>query len=134
MRTVRRGAFVALLLVAAAGCSRAPGPSHVASTYRGRLQDDTLVEASTTVLVTKREVVIALDCAPLGVAVAGTASDDASIDRAVAAGVAARLPADVTIYTPPFSSENPRSSPLVVTDDKHAGRLCTPDGYDVAKQ
>ena len=124
MRTVGRGAFVALLLAAVAGCSRAPGPSHVASAYRGKLQDDTLVEASTTVLVTKREVVIALDCAPLAGAVAG--ADDASIDRAVAAGMAARLPAGVTVYTPPFSSENPRSSPLVVTDDKHAGRLCTP--------
>lgn len=128
MRTVGRGAFVALLLAAVAGCARAPGPSHVPSAYRGKLQDDTLVEASTTVLVTKREVVIALDCAPLA------GADDASIDRAVAAGMASRLPADVTIYTPPFSSENPRTSPLVVTDDKHAGRLCTPDGYDVAKQ
>ena len=131
MRTVGRGAFVALLLAAVAGCGRAPGPSHVASAYRGKLQDDTLVEASTTVLVTKREVVIALDCAPLAGAVAGA---DASIDRVVGAGMAARLPAGVTVYTPPFSSENPRSSPLVVTDDKHVGRLCTPDGYDIAKQ
>lgn len=128
MITVGRGAFVALLLAAVAGCGRAPGPSHVESAYRGKLQDDTLVEASTTVLVTKREVVIALDCAPLARA------DDASIDRAAAAGMASRLPAGVTIYTPPFSPENPRTSPLVVTDDKHAGRLCTPDGYDIAKQ
>lgn len=131
MGTTRRRAIVALWLILAAACSRGPAPSHVATSYRGKLQDDTLVEASTTVLVTRRDVVIALDCAPLG-PTAG--ADAASLDRAVAAGAAARLPAGVTLYTPPFSSLNPRRLPLVVTDDKYAGRLCTPDSYDVLKE
>jgi hypothetical protein len=132
MTTLRRCAFVALLFTVAAGCGRAPGPSRVSTPYLGTLLDDTLVEASTTVLVTKREVVIALNCAPLAGAIAS--NDEAAIDRAVADKAVARLPAGVTIYTPPFSAQNPRASPLVVTDDKHAGRLCTPDAYDVAKQ
>ena len=132
MRTPATCAFVALLLAAAAGCARAPGPSRIATPYLGTLLDDTLVEASTTVLVTKRDVVIALNCAPLAGAIA--ADDERAIDRAVADEAVARLPAGVTIYTPPFSAQNPRSSPLVVTDDKHAGRLCTPNAYDVVKQ
>lgn len=132
MRTARPCAIVALLFVLAAGCSSGPSPSHVAAAYHGRLRDDTLVEASTTVLVTKRDVVIALDCAPLQPAVAS--GDTARIDQAVAAGAAARLPAGVTIYTLPFSAANPRNLPLIVTDDKYAGRLCTPDAYDVVKE
>ncbi|MEO6835204.1 MAG: hypothetical protein ABI231_04780 [Candidatus Tumulicola sp.] len=115
-----------------AGCSRGPSPSHLGGGgYRGKLSDDTLVEASTTVLVTNRDVVIALDCAPLRQAL--TNDDTARIDQAVADGTAVRLPAGVTIYTPPFSAGNPGASPLVVTDDKYAGRLCTPNSYDVAK-
>lgn len=132
MRTVPPRAFVALFFIAVAACGHAPGPSHIASAYRGKLPDDTLVEASTTVLITTREAVIALNCAPIGAALA--AGDQQAIDRAVTAGTAARLPAGVTIYTPPFSEENPRSSPLVVTDDKFAGRLCTAGAYDVARQ
>ncbi len=132
MRTVGRWAFVALLFSAAAACSRAPGPSHIATPYLGTLLDDTLVEAATTVLVTKRDVVIALNCAPLAGAIA--ADDEPAIDRAVADKAVARLPAGVTVYTPPFSAQNPRAAPLVVTDDKHAGRLCTPNAYDVVKQ
>ena len=132
MTTLGTRAFVALLLAMAAGCSQAPGPSHVATAYRGKLQDDTLVEAATTVLVTKRDVVIAVNCAPLAAAVAS--SDGQAIDRAVAAGIAAQLPKGVTIYTPPFSAQNPRTAPLVVTDDKNAGRLCTPDAYEVGRQ
>jgi len=132
MGTAGRCSFVALLFAVAAGCSSAPGSSHVASAYRGKLHDDTLVEASTTVLVTTRDVVIALDCAPLAGAIAS--GDTASIDRAVAAGAAARLPARVTVYTPPFSAQNPRTAPFVVTDDKYAGRLCTPDAVDIVKQ
>jgi hypothetical protein len=131
METTRRRAIVALLTLMAAGCSRTPSPSHVATAYRGRLHDDTLVEASTTMLVTKRDVVIALDCTPLRQALA--TGDSALIERAVAGGTAARLPAGVTLYTPPFTLANPGSSPLVVTDDKYAGKLCTPDAYDVVK-
>lgn len=79
-----------------------------------------LFEAATTVLVTKRDVVVAIDCANSG-------------DRAIAAGLAVRLPARVTLYTPPFTPENPPDAPTVVTDDKYAGRLCTPNSYDVAR-
>ena len=131
MTTARRCTFVALLLALAAGCSHAPSASHVATAYRGKLQDDTLVEASTTVLVTKRDVVIAMDCAPLAAAVAGNDAD--RIHQAVAAGFAAQLPEGVTIYTPPFSSANPRNAPFVVTDDKYAGHLCTPDAYQIVR-
>jgi len=101
-------------------CSAGPSPSHVTNGYRGKLSDDVLFEAATTVLVTKRDVVVALDCG-------------ASDDRAVEAGLAVRLPAHVTLYTPPFSPENPPIAPTVVTDDKYAGKLCTPDSYDVVK-
>lgn len=132
MRTTRPCAIVALLFVLAAGCSSGPSPSHVATAYHGKLRDDTLVEAATTVLVTKRDVVIALDCAPLQTALA--ADDTARVEQAVAAGAAARLPAGVTIYTLPFSTANPRNLPLIVTDDKYAGRLCTPDAYAVLKE
>ena len=123
---------VAAVVFAAGGCSRAPTPSHLeGSPYRGRLPDDTLVEASSTVLVTKEAIVIALDCRPLRAALAG--ANDAIVDRAVADGTAARLPAGVIIYTQPFSPANPGAAPLVVTDDKYAGRLCTPNSYDVVK-
>jgi hypothetical protein len=131
MTTTRASAIVALFIAATAGCSHAPSPSHIAGPYRGKLQDDTLVEAATTVLVTNRDVVIALDCAALSEALAS--GDTARIERAVAGGTAARLPAGVTIYTPPFSLQNPGSTPLVVTDDKYAGRLCTPNAYDIVK-
>ena len=115
-----------------AGCGKAaPVPSHVASAYQGKLTDDTMWEAATTVLVTRRDVVIALDCRPLRDAL--SRSDAGPIDRAVAAGVAARLPAGVTIYTPPFSAQNSRSAPFVVTDDRFAGTLCTPNSFDVAQ-
>jgi hypothetical protein len=114
------------------GCSGSPAPSHVDGAYRGKLPDDTLVEAATTVLVTKRDVVVAIDCAELRGAIA--AGDSAAIDRAVGVGYAARLPARVTLYTPPFSAANPQSAPTVVTDDKYGGKLCTPNSYDVVKQ
>jgi len=117
-----------LLLVA---CSAAPGPSHVSGPYRGKLADDVLYEAATTVLVTKRDVVVALDCRLLGDVLAD--GDAGLIDRAVAAGIAVRLPAHVTLYTPPFSAANPAAQPTVVTDDKYAGKLCTPDSYAVVK-
>jgi hypothetical protein len=130
---VKRPTFAASCLIALvlAACSAAPAPSHVTGAYRGKLSDDVLFEASTTVLVTKRDVVVALDCGVLGNATGR--GDAATIDRAVAAGVAVRLPARVTLYTPPFSEANPAAEPTVVTDDKYAGRLCTPDAYDVVK-
>ena len=131
MDRLYRAAAVGLALLAAACGHQTPAPSHVDAPYRGKLLDDTLVEASTTVLVTKREILIALDCGPLRSAV--DRSDDAQIDRAVRAGAAARLPAGVTLYTPPFSEHNPQSAPFVVTDDKFAGELCTPNSFDVVK-
>ena len=128
----RLGLPAALIgIILAAACSRGPSPSHVSGAYAGKLPDDTLVEAATTVLVTTSDVVIAVNCVPLRVAV--QSEDRAQIDRAVAHGSAARLPAGVTIYTPPFSADNPGASPLVVTDDKYAGRLCTPNAYRVLK-
>lgn len=125
------GTVLAALVLGAAACSRGPVPSHAGDAYRGKLPDDTLMEASTTVLLTTEDVVVALDCAPLRPAL--EAGDQSAVDRAVAAGLAVRLPAGVTIYTPPFSPQNPRSTPLIVTDDKHAGRLCTPGSYRVLK-
>jgi hypothetical protein len=123
--------FLVALALAASGCNRAPSPSHAGAAYRGKLTDDVLAEASSTVLVTTKDVVVALDCGPL--TGAQTHGDGATVDRAVAAGAAVRLPAGVTLYTPPFSAENPRSTPIVVTDDRSAGRLCTPDAYNVVK-
>jgi hypothetical protein len=109
-----------LAALALGACSAAPSPSHVTNDYRGKLSDDILFEASTTVLVTRRDVVVALDC-------------NAADERAIARGLAVRLPAHVTLYTPPFSPANPATAPTVVTDDKYAGTLCTPDSYDVVK-
>ena len=128
----RLGAALGALFLGLSGCgSGQPSPSSAPPDYRGKLRDDTMVEASTTVLVTKRTAVMAVDCRPLAAAV--RSGDEAAIDRAVRAGTAARLPAHVTIYTPPFGPQNPQASPFVVTDDKHAGILCTPDAFDVVK-
>jgi hypothetical protein len=121
--------FAALAL--AAGCSRGPSPSHAGPGYRNKLVDDTLLEASSTVLVTTKDVIVAANCTPLRAAL--ERGDAAQIDRAVAAGTAVRLPAGVTLYTPPFAADNPGTSPLVVTDDRAVGRLCTPGAYDVLK-
>ena len=134
MRLTGRPPYLAIVSVACAllcGCSTAPGQSHAGDAYHGKLPDDTLAEAATTVLVTKREVVVALDCRPLSSAIAR--GDTAALQRAVDAGIAVRLPANVTLYTLPFSEKNPQAAPLVVTDDKYAGTLCTPDAYDVVK-
>ncbi|HEY3676179.1 MAG TPA: hypothetical protein VGK84_09330 [Candidatus Tumulicola sp.] len=118
-------------IVAITACSHAPSPSHIDGNYRGRLDDDTMVEASTTVMVTTKPVVIALHCA--GIAAAILAGDDATVERAVATGDAALVPSGVTLYSPPFSAQNPAEAPIVVTDDKHVGTLCTPHSYDVVK-
>jgi hypothetical protein len=122
--------FLAVAAGAAAGCGRpAPTPSHVDSAYRGKLRDDTMMEASTTVLATTKEAVIALDCTALKDAI--DRGDRSAVDRAVAGGMAARLPAGVTIYSPPFSPANPQTQPFVVTDDKRGGTLCTPGAVEV---
>ena len=125
------GRLAAAALLALCACSSAPSPSHVSGTYKGKLPDDTMVEMSTTEIVTKRDVVVALDCKPLAGAIAK--GDAAAIDREVTAGNATRLPAHVTLYTPPFSAQNPAAAPIVVTDDKYGGVLCTPGSYDVVK-
>jgi hypothetical protein len=132
--TLRKAAAAVLLPICAwlpAACSNAPEASHVSTNYRGKLPDDVMVEASTTVLVLTKDAVIAPDCSKLTPAIAS--NDAAAIDQAVNAGSAARLPANVRVYTPPFSSDNPQAFPMVVTDDKFAGRLCTPDAYRVDK-
>jgi hypothetical protein len=90
-----------------------------------------MVEASTTVIVTTKPVVIALHCATVAAAIG--AGDDAAVERAVAAGDAALVPSGATLYSPPFSAQNPAGAPVVVTDDKHVGVLCTPHSYDVLK-
>lgn len=121
-----------LLVPLASGCSpTAPAESHVDPAYRGKLPDDVMVEASTTVLVTTKDVVIAVDCRPLAAAIAN--GDAAAIDAAVAKGTAAKLGSNVRLYTPPFSNGNSEAAPVVVTDDKYSGVLCTPDGYKVVK-
>ncbi|HEY1428032.1 MAG TPA: hypothetical protein VGF18_00535, partial [Candidatus Tumulicola sp.] len=84
-----------------------------------------------TVLITNKPVVIALHCSSVAAAI--SSGNDAGVDQAVAAGVAARIPSGVTIYTPPFSAQNPTDAPLVITDDKHAGTLCTPRSFDIVK-
>jgi hypothetical protein len=103
----------------------------VAGNYQGKLSDDTMVEASTTVLQTTRDVVISVDCAPLAAAV--QSGDQAAIDKAVAAGWAAKLPAGVTLYTPPLETQSDKNAPFVVTDDKFGGHLCTPQSFTVLK-
>ncbi|HXM06988.1 MAG TPA: hypothetical protein VN936_05970 [Candidatus Acidoferrum sp.] len=118
-------------IVALTACSHAPSPSHIDGNYRGRLDDDTMVEASTTVIVTTKPAVIALHCATIAAAI--VAGDDAAVERAVATGDAALVPSGVTLYSPPFSAQNPAEAPVVVTDDKHVGTLCTPHSYDVLK-
>jgi hypothetical protein len=129
-RTV--AALLALVsMVALTACSHAPSPSHIDGNYRGRLDDDTMVEASTTVIVTTKPAVIALHCATIAAAI--VAGDDAAVERAVATGDAALVPSGVTLYSPPFSAQNPAEAPVVVTDDKHVGTLCTPHSYDVLK-
>ena len=60
---LRAGIAALAASVFAAGCSSAPVASHVDSGYHGKLADDTLVEASTTVLETTDRVVIAIDLA-----------------------------------------------------------------------
>ena len=72
---------------------------------RGRLDDDTMVEASTTVIVTTKPVVIALHCATIAAAI--LAGDDAAVERAVATGDAALVPSGVTLYSPPFTIMRP---------------------------
>lgn len=127
----RFAALLFLALALATGCSRGPSPSHAGSGYHNKLTDDTLLEAASTVLVTTKDVVVAPSCAPLRTAL--ERGDAGQIDRAVAAGTAVRLPAGVTLYTPPLGAGNPGTSPLVVTDDRAVGRLCTPGAYDVLK-
>jgi hypothetical protein len=129
--TALRITAVVATFVAMSACARATSPSHVDPNYRGRLDDDTLVEASSTVLVTNKPVVIAIRCSTVAAALAS--GNDAAVDQAVAAGVAARIPSGVTLYSPPFSAGNPADAPLIVTDDKHAGTLCTPHSFDVVK-
>lgn len=120
---------------ALAACGKpAPTPSHVDSAYHGKLIDDTMVEASTSVLMTKKPVVIALNCHGLGLDAAVRNNDQRAIDDAVKTGDAARLPAGVTLYTPPFGDNNHPDAPFVVTDDKYGGTLCTLDSYDVLHQ
>lgn len=111
-------------LTLAAGCTgqASPAPSKVTTPY-GVKADDVVREAATVVLVTTREVVIAAKCPPAG--------DPASVDRLVAQGLAARLPANVTLYTTPYEPLTLDSLPDVVTDDGYSGKLCTPHAFSL---
>jgi hypothetical protein len=49
----------------------------------------------------------------------------------VAKGLAARIPANVTVYTTPYDPITLDSLPDVVTDDGYGGRLCTPHSFTI---
>jgi hypothetical protein len=112
------------LTCACAGRAAEPSPSKVTSPY-GAKADDVTREASTVVLVTTRDVVISVKCPAVD------AADPAGVDRLVAQGIAARLPADVTLYTTPFDPLTLDSLPEVVTDDGFIGKLCTPHSFAI---
>jgi ABC-type Fe3+-hydroxamate transport system substrate-binding protein len=113
-------------LALAAGCAGhpAPGPSKITTPYQVKV-DDAVREAASIQLVTTRSVVLSEDCDKV------TAAGSGALDRLVAAGVAARLPADVTVYATPYDPITLDSLPEVVTDDGYAGKLCTPHSFSM---
>jgi hypothetical protein len=119
----------AVLAVAAlAGCGhQPPSESKVGDVYRYKV-DDAVRESASIILVTTREAIIANDCAQVD-----AARDPAALDKLIADGLAARLNANVTIYTPPFTDPLKSATPFVVTDDNHAGMLCTRQAFIVVK-
>jgi hypothetical protein len=116
--------MAALALSTACAGHQAPGPSKITTPYQAKV-DDAVRESASVVLVTTRDVVIGQDCN------AANSPDAGALDRLVAAGTAARLPANVTIYAMPFDPITPDSLPEVVTDDGFGGRLCTPHSFSI---
>jgi len=113
-----------LLAAALAACSGGgpPQPSHVTTAYRIKV-DDAVREAASVELVTTKSVVISPNCELLG------SGNEASVGRAIAEGLAARLPANVTIYTMPYVPLTTSAQIDVVTDDGYGGRLCTAHAF-----
>ena len=92
-------------LTLGAGCAGHPGPSPSKVTTNYRLKvDDAVRESASVQLLTTRDVVIAADCSSLAT------GDSAAAEAMVAKGLAARLPANVTVYTTPY---DPITLPLV---------------------
>jgi hypothetical protein len=116
--------LAALALATACAGRQPPSPSKITSPYQGKV-DDAVRESASVQLVTTRDVVIGQDCNK------ANASDSGALDRLVAAGTAARLPANVTIYAMPYDPITPDSLPEVVTDDGFGGRLCTPHSFSI---
>jgi hypothetical protein len=113
--------------VLAAGCSSQPKPaaSKVTTPYRGKA-DDVTREASTDVLVTTKPVVISQSCEQI------PGGDPVAAAPLVARGLAALLPANVTLYVTPYNPVTLDAQPDVVTDDGYAGKLCTPHSFTIA--
>jgi hypothetical protein len=113
-------------LTLAAGCAghRGPSPSKVTTNYRLKV-DDAVRESASVQLLTTRDVVIAADCSSLAT------GDSAAAEAMVAKGLAARLPANVTVYTTPYDPITLDSLPDLVTDDGYGGRLCTPHSFTI---
>ncbi len=123
--TVPAAAALTLLALAAACAGHpAPSPSKVTTPYKLKV-DDAVRETASIQLVTTRDVVIAADCRPLA------GGDSAAADGQVAKGLAARLPANVTVYTTPYDPITLDSLPDVVTDDGYGGKLCTPHSFTI---
>ena len=117
-------ALTALALAAACAGRPAPSPSKVTTNYRLKV-DDAVRESASVQLVTSRDVVIAADCSSL------SSGDAAATEGMVAKGLAARLPANVTVYTTPYDPITLDSLPDVVTDDGYGGKLCTPHSFTI---
>ena len=77
-------------------------------------------------LVTTKEVVISRNCDRI------PGGDPGSAGPLVARGLAAKLPANVTLYVTPYDPVTPDSLPDVVTDDGYAGKLCTPHSFSIS--
>ncbi|HTA39861.1 MAG TPA: hypothetical protein VK760_12330 [Candidatus Acidoferrales bacterium] len=121
-----RAASALASLALAAGCAGhpAPSPSKVTTVYKLKV-DDAVRETASVQLVTTKEVLISADCAPMA------SGDAAAADRSIAGGMAARLPANVTLYTTPYDPVTVDSLPDVVTDDGYGGKLCTPHSFRI---
>jgi hypothetical protein len=114
---------IALTLTVGCAGHAAPAPSKVTTAYELKV-DDAVRETASVQLVTTKEVLIAADCAPL-------AGGEEAAGRAIADGLAARLPANVTLYTAPYTPVTLDSLPDVVTDDGYGGKLCTAHSFTI---
>jgi hypothetical protein len=123
IRTNAAAAFglACLALTAACSAQSAPSPSKITTPY-GIKADDVTREAATVVLVTTKAAVISGDC---------TKVTPASLDGMIAKGIAAQLPAGVTLYTTPYEPITLDSQPAVITDDGYAGKLCTQHAFSM---